>query len=181
MVDLRRYKSRKSCPNWLKLWLKTLATDELATQWNQPGFMHSANALVWHCTLCLPRHSSTPCQIVRDNLLWMPPYGRLNFRYRRNYDCQSDKVIKNYHLEIPINGQNMTVQHVSKCDWFTGTIQKMIISNKMNIKKKIMDLQACHDNLTCSPMNGLNNPSYKWNWDCVHHLAAVKIYQETIT
>ena len=113
---------------------------------NQPGFMHSANALVWHCTLCLPRHSSTPCQIVRDNLLWMPPYGRLNFRY----DCQSDKVIKNYHLEIPINGQNMIVQHVYECDWFTGTIQKMIISNKMNIKK-IMDLQACHDNLTCSP------------------------------
>ena len=122
------------------------------SQRNQSGFMHSANALVWHCTLCLPRHSSTPYQIVRDDLLWMSPYWRLNLLIsdRRNYDCQTDKVIKNYHLEIPINGQNMIVQHVYKCDWFTGNIQKMIISNKMNIKK-IMDPQACHDNLTCSP------------------------------
>ena len=144
---------------------------------NQPGFMHSANALVWHCTPCLPHHSSTPCQIVRDNLLWMPPYGRLNFQYRWNYNCQSDKVIKNYHLEIPINGQNMIVQQM----WF---IYWNHLEND-NIKqdehqKKIMDFQACHDYLTCSPMNGLNNPSYKWNWDCVHHSAAVKIYQDNI-
>ena len=53
------------------------------SQWNQSGFIHSATALVWRITLpchlhtlmpprenytlCLPRHSSTTCQIVREH------------------------------------------------------------------------------------------------------------------
>ena len=151
MVDLRRYKGRKSCPNWLKLWLKTLATDELATQSVKPVWLHAFshfpgvknhpplslsyfNGSLGDLYTLVPCHSSTRCQIVRDSLLWMPPYGRLNFWYRRIYNCQSNKG-KNYHLERPINGQNMIVQHIYKCDWFTGTIQKMMISNKMNIEK----------------------------------------------
>ena len=72
-------------------WVKTLAIDELATQSAKPVWLH---ALVWQITLpchlhtlmppreiytfCLPSHLSTPCQIGRDSLLWMPPYGRLN-------------------------------------------------------------------------------------------------------
>ena len=43
MMDHRRYKGMKSCPNRLRLWPKTLATDELATQWAKP---------VWLYTLC---------------------------------------------------------------------------------------------------------------------------------
>ena len=44
---LRRYKCRKSCPNWLKLQLKTLATDELATQWAKPIWLHALLTLPW--------------------------------------------------------------------------------------------------------------------------------------
>ena len=92
------------------------------SQQNHSGFMHSATALVWQITLPCHFHTS------------MSPKS-LNFQYRRIYNCQSDKEIKNYHLERPMNGQNMIVQHVYKCDQFTGTIQKMIISNKMNTEK----------------------------------------------
>ena len=84
------------------------------SQWNQSGIMHSANALVWQITFpchfhtsmppgeiftpCLPRHSSTPCQIVRDNsLLWMPPYGELNL-FKFQYRCQFNKVTKKISL-----------------------------------------------------------------------------------
>ena len=45
----------------------------------------------------------------------------------------------NYCLERPINGQNSIVQYVYKHDQFTGTIQEMIKSNKIeeeNRKKK---------------------------------------------
>ena len=95
-----------------------------------------------------------------------------NFQYRQNYDCQSDKVIKNYHLEIPINGQNMIVQQM----WFIYWNHPENDNIKQDEHQK-----KNNDNLTCSPMNGLNNPSYKWNRVCVHHSAAVKIYQDNIT
>ena len=141
MVDLRRYKGRKSGPNWLKLWLKTPATDELATQSMKPVWLHT----LCHCPGVtnhppLPpsyfNASSGDLYTAKDSWLRMQPYGRLNlfkFWYRCIYDCQSDKVIKNCHLERPIKGQNMIVRHVYECDCFTGIIHKMIIS-KMNTK-----------------------------------------------
>ena len=125
MVDLRRYKGRKSCPNWLKLWLKTLATDELATQSVKPVWLHAFshfpgvknhpplsvsyfNGSLGVLYTLVPCHSSTRCQIVRDSLLWMPPYGRLNFWYRRIYNCQSDKGKK-----LPLRKTNKWTKHDS--------------------------------------------------------------------
>ena len=140
MVDLRRYTGKKSGPNWLKLWLKTLATDELATQSVKPVWLHT----FCHCPGVTNHPSLSPSYFnacsgdlytVRDSWMWMQPYGRLNllkFWYICIYDYQSDKVIKNCHLERPINGQNMIVRHVYKCDCFTGIIHKMI--SKMNTK-----------------------------------------------
>ena len=39
------YKGMKSCPNRLRLWPKTLATDELATQWAKPVWLYA----LCHC------------------------------------------------------------------------------------------------------------------------------------
>ena len=105
-----------------------------------------------HCPC--PVTGAHPCQIVRDSSLWMPPNGWLNLS-SSGADISTavslTRLLTNYHLERPINGQNRIVQHVYKHDQFTGTIQKMIKSNKMKTKKKTMDLQAFHDNFTCSP------------------------------
>ena len=45
MMNHRRYKVWKSCPNRLRLWLKTLATDELATQWAKSVWLYA----LCHC------------------------------------------------------------------------------------------------------------------------------------
>ena len=96
------------------------------SEWNWSGFMHSATALVWQIPLplhfhtfmppgnsgvgiyklCLPCHSST--EIARD--------GRkaksLKLRYRRIYDCQSDKTIN----KLPFRKTNKwTKYHSATC------------------------------------------------------------------
>ena len=156
MVDLRRYKGRKSCSNWLKLWLKTLATDELATQSVKPVWLHAFchcpgvtnhSPLSLSCfnassgdlyTLLAPpfKYTLSNCkgQLVVDAWLWEAK--SLKFRYGCLYNSQSDKVIKKLLLRKTTKWKNMIVRHVNKCDRFTGTIQKKMISNKMNIEKK---------------------------------------------
>ena len=117
MVDLRRYKGKKSGPNWLKLWLKTLATDELATQSVKPVWLHTfchCPGVTNHPPLS-PSYfnaSSGDLYTVRDSWMRMQPYGRLNllkFWYICIYDCQSDKVIK----KLPLRKTNKWTKYDS--------------------------------------------------------------------
>ena len=99
------------------------------SQWNQSDFMHSATALLWQITLLC------------------------HFLLTSNTDV-STTVCPTKWQKISLRKTNKWTKYDSltclKMCQFTGTIQKMIISNIMSTEK-IMDLQACHDNLTCSP------------------------------
>ena len=138
MVDLRRYKARESCPNWLKLWRKTLATDELATQSVKPVWLHSATALVWQITLPCHFHGggggggggyintdvSTTVSLTKRQ--------KISFRKTNKWTKYDSLTCLKMWPNYWNHPENDNIKHNEH-------------------RKKIMDLQACHDNLTCSP------------------------------
>ena len=73
------------------------------SQWNQSGFMHSATALVWQITL--------PCHFHGG--VGGGGWG-LHLLTSNTDESTTVSLTKwqKYHLERPINGQNMIVWHV---------------------------------------------------------------------
>ena len=110
--------------------------------WSQNGLASCTLSLLWCDRSPHPCHFHTLMPPGDLNTMLAPSLEHIPVNWLNLSDADIStavslrRLLTNYHLERPINGQNRIVQHVYKHDQFTGTIQKMIKSNKMKTKHK---------------------------------------------